>query len=150
LRRLGVVRVSVLGLALASCAAAPEVMPSADEADEVAGGFAHAAAPCPVIDDDRPAPAFPEVERGDGVPLVWSLRCKMCHGSGGDGNTAMGRANHARNLADPVWQKSRSDAQIHKVICRGVPDSWMRAYAPLLTPEQVGGLVVYIRALEKR
>lgn len=51
--------------------------------------------------------------------MAWRTNCVPCHGLVGRGDGPKGPAVKARNLADPEWQASVSDAQIAESIRNG-------------------------------
>lgn len=54
------------------------------------------------------------------VLVAWKQNCTRCHGTFGKGDGPEGPMVGARNLSDPTWQKSVSDAQIAQAIQKGV------------------------------
>jgi mono/diheme cytochrome c family protein len=75
----------------------------------------------------------------DGAALYKS-KCAMCHGA--DGAKAAGH-----DLSGADFQK-KSDADITAVITDGKPPK-MPKYGDKLKPEEIKGLVAYIRTLKK-
>ena len=76
---------------------------------------------------------------------LFKSKCAMCHGPDGTGNTTMGQKLGAKSYKSPDIQK-QSDADLKNAIANG--KGKMPAYKSL-TPEQVDGLVKYIRELGK-
>jgi mono/diheme cytochrome c family protein len=76
---------------------------------------------------------------------LFKPKCSMCHGPDGTGNTTMGQKLGVKSYKSPEIQK-QSDAELKNAITNG--KGKMPAYKSL-TPEQVDGLVKYIRELGK-
>jgi mono/diheme cytochrome c family protein len=81
--------------------------------------------------------------------------CATCHGDAGagDGFNAYNLDPHPRDLSDPAFQKSKTDAQLTDTIHRGGAgvglSSLMPPWGRTLTERQVGEVVLYIRSLKK-
>jgi len=71
---------------------------------------------------------------------VYKSKCAMCHGA--DGKKAAGH-----DLSGPDVQKE-SDADLNAVITNGKPPK-MPKYGDKLKPEEIQGLVAYVRTLKK-
>jgi mono/diheme cytochrome c family protein len=87
----------------------------------------------------------------DGQKL-FETRCFVCHGRDGkgDGPSATGLAEKPQDLTDPNWQKSNSDDLIRIVIKDGgvaIGKTGAMPPNPDLTPEQIQGLVAFVRSL---
>src|SRR5271157_5307162 len=82
-------------------------------------------------------------DSGDAAALFKS-KCAMCHGPDGTGST-MGQKLGVKSYKSPDIQK-QSDADLKNDITNG--KGKMPAYKSL-TPEQVDGLVKYVRELGK-
>lgn len=80
----------------------------------------------------------------DGAALFKS-KCAMCHGPDGTASTTMGKSLGIKSYKSPDVQK-QSDADLKNTIVNG--KGKMPSYRTL-TPEQVDGLVKYIRELGK-
>jgi len=76
---------------------------------------------------------------------TYKAKCAMCHGPDGTGS-AMGKKMGAHDFTGPEVQKM-SDADLTNVITNG--KNKMPAYAGKLKPEDINGLVAYIRTLKK-
>ncbi len=76
---------------------------------------------------------------------LFKSKCAMCHGADGTGNTAMGQKLGIKSYKSPEIQKE-SDAELKTSITNG--KNKMPAYKSL-TPEQVDGLVKYVREFGK-
>lgn len=83
------------------------------------------------------------------APPVWKEKCTACHARNGSGQTSMGKRMGAQDFTLPAWQKSRTDAQIRKVIAEGSPTNRsMRAYGKSLSEDEMKALVTFIRTLD--
>jgi mono/diheme cytochrome c family protein len=76
---------------------------------------------------------------------AWETYCTVCHGPDGRANTEEGKKKGARNLGDPRWQASVTDARLEGSIKRGRDK--MPAFGKKLTEEQVRALVAEVRGL---
>jgi mono/diheme cytochrome c family protein len=82
---------------------------------------------------------------------VWKAKCKSCHGEDGKAQTKMGQKESIDDFTSPAWQKSESDAEIRQVITEGSSrNTKMKPYKDKLTPEQIDGLVRYIRTMKAK
>jgi cytochrome c6 len=77
---------------------------------------------------------------------LYKTKCAACHGPDGKGETAIGKTNKIRDLASAEVQK-QSDDVLTGIIATG--KGKMPAYGKSLKPEQIKGLVAYIRGLGK-
>jgi cytochrome c6 len=75
----------------------------------------------------------------------YTSKCAGCHGGDGAGS-AMGKAMGAHDLASAEVQQM-SDSQLSDIITNG--KSKMPAYGKSLKPDDIKGLVAYIRTLKK-
>src|SRR5271157_3449208 len=87
--------------------------------------------------------SLPLSAHAQSAPLFKS-KCAMCHGPDGTGST-MGQKLGVKSYKSPDIQK-QSDADLKTAITNG--KGKMPAYKSL-TPEQVDGLVKYVRELGK-
>jgi mono/diheme cytochrome c family protein len=76
----------------------------------------------------------------------YKAKCASCHGAEGKGDTAMGKAMKIKDLASDEVQK-QSDADLTGIIAKGKKP--MPGYEGKLTPEQIAGVVKYLRAFKK-
>lgn len=82
---------------------------------------------------------------------TWKAKCKSCHGEDGKAQTKMGQKEKIDDLSDAGWQKRHSDDKIRTVITEGSKKNpKMKSYKEKLTPEQIDGLVKYVRTLEAK
>ena len=77
---------------------------------------------------------------------TFKLQCTSCHGQDGAGDTPVGKSLNAADLRSKDVQK-QSDAELAQVIADGKKN--MPSFSSSLTPEQIRGLVAYIRILAK-
>lgn len=84
--------------------------------------------------------------RADSAEATYKAKCQMCHGPDGKGETPTGKAMKVKNFGGEDVQKM-SDADLAGTISNG--KGKMPPYKTL-TPEQVKGLVAYIRGLAKK
>ena len=95
------------------------------------------------------APADPKIER------TWKAKCASCHGADGKGDTDQGKKMGVADMSKADWQKKFTDAQIKDVTLNGIKrekdgkKQEMDPYKDKLKPEQIDGLVTYIRSLAK-
>jgi mono/diheme cytochrome c family protein len=88
------------------------------------------------------------------IERTWKAKCASCHGVDGKGQTEQGKKMLISDYTAAEWQKGRTDEQLKKNILEGV--KWekkgvkqeMDGYKEKLQPEQVDGLVQFIRALK--
>src|SRR5579859_1970880 len=78
----------------------------------------------------------------DASAQLYKTKCAACHGPDGSGETAIGKANKLRALGSPDVQKA-SDADLTTTITAG--KNKMPAYGKSLTPDQIKGLVTFVR-----
>ena len=94
---------------------------------------------------------FDQAGQPDGQKL-FQTRCFVCHGRDGkgDGPSASGLAEKPQDLTDASWQRTTSDDRIRSVIRGGgaaIGKSGAMPPNPDLTPEQIQGLVAFVRGL---
>ncbi|MGH9512065.1 MAG: c-type cytochrome [Terriglobales bacterium] len=78
---------------------------------------------------------------------IFKTNCVLCHSENGSGDSATGKALHAKDLRSDEVQK-QSDAALAEVITKG--KGKMPAFRAKIHPEGVAKLVAYIRALPKK
>jgi cytochrome c6 len=87
------------------------------------------------------------------IPENWSKNCASCHGPDGAGHTKAGRMAQVKDMTNPDYQKSFTDAQAAKQIKEGLKDpsgkEKMRAFGDKLSDDDVKALVAYVRSLSK-
>jgi mono/diheme cytochrome c family protein len=77
---------------------------------------------------------------------TFKANCVLCHAADGSGNTSAGKALGAKDLRSAEVQK-QSDAVLADTITKG--KGKMPAFGSKLKPEDVKGLVTYVRGLKK-
>lgn len=83
----------------------------------------------------------------DASAALYKAKCAGCHGADGKGETTMGKAMKLRDLGSADVQKA-SDADWTTIITAG--KNKMPPVGKSLTPDQVKGLVGYVRGLAKK
>jgi cbb3-type cytochrome c oxidase subunit III len=91
-----------------------------------------------------PAPAAAE-----DAAKIFARSCSPCHGKDGQPNAVFAKQG-VRNFTDAAWQKATSDAQIEKTIREGKQGTMMASFEKQLSPQEITGLVAYVRRLGKR
>ena len=81
----------------------------------------------------------------DDSAALFKSKCAMCHGADGMANTTMAKNLGIKSYKSPEVQKT-ADADLKAIITNG--KGKMPSYKNL-TPEQIDGLVKYIRELGK-
>jgi mono/diheme cytochrome c family protein len=92
-----------------------------------------------------PALATTTLAQSDAASL-FKANCVLCHAADGSGNSATGKALKAKDLRSDEVQKE-SDAALVDAITKG--KGKMPAFGNKIKPDDVKGLVAYIRALKK-
>jgi mono/diheme cytochrome c family protein len=72
------------------------------------------------------------------------VKCAVCHGEDGSGNTPNGKRTNTPDLRTPEVQK-KSDGELRGEIEKG--HARMPAFSRSLTPQEVTRLVYYIRSI---
>lgn len=83
----------------------------------------------------------------DASAKIYQSKCVACHAVDGTGNTPGGKALKVAPFSDPDIQK-QSDADLTAIISKG--KNKMPAYEKSLKPDQIKGLVAYVRELGKK
>jgi cytochrome c oxidase cbb3-type subunit III len=76
---------------------------------------------------------------------LYKSKCAVCHGPSGKGDSPAGKTMGVLSFADPKVG-GKSDAQLKEAIEKG--RNKMPAYGKSLKPEEIQGLVAYIRSLK--
>ena len=100
----------------------------------------------------------PSVALADPNPQIdrlWRAKCASCHGPDGKGQTEQGKKMAVGDMSAAAWQAALDDAKIKAAIGDGLKRQKngvaqeMEAYKAKLRPDQIDGLVVYVRGLKK-
>ncbi|HEX4462975.1 MAG TPA: cytochrome c [Polyangia bacterium] len=100
----------------------------------------------------------PGLAWADGNPQIdrlWRAKCAACHGADGKAQTEQGKKMAISDLSTAAAQAKLTDAQLKTAISDGVVrdvngvHQEMEAYKAKLRPDQIDGLVAYVRALKK-
>ena len=81
-------------------------------------------------------------EKSEGL---YRAKCAVCHGATGKGDTPAGKSMGVLSFADATVA-AKSDAELRATIEKG--KNKMPAYGKSLKPEEIQGLVAYIRSLK--
>ena len=76
---------------------------------------------------------------------LYKAKCAVCHGASGKGDSPAGKSMGVVSFSDPAVA-GKSDADLRAVIEKG--KNKMPAYGKSLKPEEIQGLVAYIRSLK--
>ena len=93
------------------------------------------------------APVDKKIER------VWKSKCASCHGADRKGATEQGGKMKGGDYSSAAWQKGITDDKIKAAINDGTKiekdgvKKEMDAYKDTLKPDQVDGLVAFLRSL---
>jgi len=96
--------------------------------------------------------AFAEVDKKS--ERLWKAKCSSCHGQTGTGDTDKGKQLKVEDMTTAAYQ-AKSDDVLTTAILNGVHTEKdgvkqdMPGFKAELTPEQVNGLVAYIRTFKK-
>lgn len=100
----------------------------------------------------RPRPSLYEMEIGK---QTFQTYCAGCHGEtgAGDGFNSFSLDPHPRDLSDPAFQKTKSNADLEDAIRRGGAgvglSSLMPPWGRTLDARHVDDVVLYIRSLRR-
>ena len=89
------------------------------------------------------------------IERTWKSKCASCHGKEGKGDTEKGKKMKIADYTTADWQKSKKDEDLKKAILDGVKaekdgvKQEMDGYKADLKPEEIDGLVAFIRGLKK-
>ena len=74
---------------------------------------------------------------------IYRMHCAACHGASFEGG-------QGGSLVDGEWKHGSSDEDIPRSIAKGKPEFGMIPWEGVLTPEQIRGLVIFLREKEKQ
>jgi mono/diheme cytochrome c family protein len=87
----------------------------------------------------------------EGAADIYKAKCKGCHGDDGKGKTKMGEKEKIPDLTSAEFQTKHSDADIKETITNGSKqNAKMKPFKDKLTPEDIDGMVKYIRSLQAK
>jgi mono/diheme cytochrome c family protein len=76
---------------------------------------------------------------------LYKAKCAVCHGAAGKGDSPAGKSMGVLSFSDPQVT-GKSDAALKEVIDKG--KNKMPAYGKSLKPDEIQGLVAYVRSLK--
>jgi mono/diheme cytochrome c family protein len=89
--------------------------------------------------------ALPSMTQAQADPAkTYKMNCALCHAADGSGDTAPGKAFHAKDLRSEEVQK-QTDAALAEIITKG--KGKMPAFGGKIKPDDVNKLVAYVRSL---
>lgn len=74
---------------------------------------------------------------------LYRIHCAACHGASFEGG-------QGGSLVDGEWKHGGSDEDITRSIAKGKPELGMIPWEGVLTPEQIRGMVIFLREREKQ
>lgn len=87
------------------------------------------------------------VARADDAAATFKSKCAMCHGPDGGGDTPTGKTMKVPDLKSADVQKA-TDAELTDAITKG--KNKMPAVGKAFKPEEVKGLIAFVRGLAKK
>jgi mono/diheme cytochrome c family protein len=100
-------------------------------------------------------PGLASAEGNPQIDRLWRAKCASCHGADGKAATEQGKKMAIGDLSAADAQAKLTDAQVKAAINDGVVrdkggvHQEMEAYKAKLKPDQIDGLVTYVRGLKK-
>jgi mono/diheme cytochrome c family protein len=92
--------------------------------------------------------ALPSAMQAQSDPAkIYKTNCVPCHSADGSGDTAAGKAFHAKDLRSDEVQKL-TDAELAELITKG--KGKMPAFGAKIKPDDIKKLVAYLRELPKQ
>lgn len=101
----------------------------------------------------KPAVSKADLEKGK---KAFEMYCVSCHGASGAGDGAAAAALNPkpRNFTDAAYMTGRTDEQLIKVVTEGGAANnlspLMAAWGTTLKPDEIKGVVAYIRTFVKK
>ncbi len=77
---------------------------------------------------------------------LYDTACARCHGAGGKGGIET-RGKQSRDLTDPKWQASVTDAELRQIVRNGRGE--MPAFGTVLTLDRIDKIVKHMRTLKQ-
>ena len=93
--------------------------------------------------------AVPAPAAAEDAAKIFARSCSPCHGKDGQPNAVFAKQG-VRNFTDQAWQKATPDAQIEQTIREGKKGTMMASFEKQFSPQEIKGLVAYIRKLGKQ
>lgn len=83
----------------------------------------------------------------------WTQHCASCHGADGAGKTKIGKKSGLKDLGDPAYQKTFTDAQLTEHLKSGETGDdgkvKMKPFSEKMSPDELADLVKFVRAMSK-
>ncbi len=79
---------------------------------------------------------------------LWLRRCAGCHGDDGSGPKHKRENVHITDFRSSAWQAEHDDAALVAIVSDGIPSKRMPSFKSRLTAEQIGALVMLMRAFK--
>lgn len=83
----------------------------------------------------------------------WKADCAACHGPDGGGHTKAGRMARVKDMTNPAYQATFTDARAAAQIKNGLKDAngreRMKAFGDKLSDADVAALVALVRSFKK-
>ena len=89
------------------------------------------------------------------IERLWKAKCGSCHGADGTAQTDLAKEQGVADMSKAEWQKAFTDQQLKDATLNGIKrekngkQQDMKGYKDALKPEEVDGLVSYMRGLAK-
>jgi aldose sugar dehydrogenase len=77
------------------------------------------------------------------VEKLYETHCAGCHGKNFEGG-------QGGNLVDGIWKHGGSDEEIYRSIAKGNIELGMTPWEPILRPDQIRSLIIFLREKEKQ
>jgi mono/diheme cytochrome c family protein len=100
-------------------------------------------------------PAIAFAEGNPQIDRLWRAKCASCHGADGKGQTEQGKKMAVGDMSTAAWQAQFGDDKMKAAISDGFKrdkegvKQEMEPYKSKLRPDQIDGLVAYVRGLKK-
>jgi mono/diheme cytochrome c family protein len=98
----------------------------------------------------RPASA----ETDKKIVRAWKAKCSACHGEDGKGATEQGKKMGVADMTSAAFWKDATDAKMKDAISNGIKQTKngktqeMEPYKEKLKPEDIDGLVAYVKTFK--
>jgi len=89
------------------------------------------------------------------IVRTWKAKCASCHGEDGKGQTEQGKKMGVLDMTSPAFWKDATDAKMKDAINNGIKKTKdgktqeMEPYKDKLKPEDIDGLIAYIKTFKK-